>query len=67
MYKSFSNNDEFEDKIEKYGVYYNFNELIELDDRLHFYNAHHLNQNGVEIFNTKLLEILSQEEEWLFK
>ncbi len=57
-YRSFSNNGEFDDIIEKYGAYYNFNELIELNDELHFYNSHHLNQNGVEIFNTELIEIL---------
>lgn len=67
MRRAFLNNDEFDKKMESYGVYYNFNNLINLDDKLHFYNAHHLNQNGVEIFNTKLIEILAQEEEWLFK
>jgi hypothetical protein len=58
MYTSFLNNGEFDDKMKTYGAYYNFNELIELDDELHFYNSHHLNQTGVEIFNTKLIEIL---------
>jgi hypothetical protein len=58
MYKSFGNNSEFDAKMKQYGVYYNFNELIDLDDKLHFYNSHHLNQNGVKIFNTKLIEIL---------
>jgi hypothetical protein len=67
MYESFSNNSEFDDKMKTYGVYYNFNELIALNDELHFYNSHHLNQSGVEIFNTKLIEILFKKEEWLFK
>jgi hypothetical protein len=57
-YQSITNNSEFDDKIKKYGVYYNFNELIELNDELHFYNSHHLNQIGVQIFNTKLIEML---------
>lgn len=63
MYRSFSNNSEFDEKMRTYGIYYNFNEIIELDDELHFYNSHHLNQNGVEIFNTKLIEILFEKEE----
>ena len=62
-YKSYSNNSDFDDTMRKYGVYYNFNELIELNDELHFYNSHHLNQNGVEIFNTNLIEILFEENE----
>ena len=62
-YKAYSNNSEFNDKMKKYGVYYNFNELIELNDELHFYNSHHLNQNGVEIFNTELIEILFDKKE----
>jgi hypothetical protein len=63
MYRSFSNNSEFDEKMRKYGIYYNFNEMIELDDELHFYNSHHLNQQGVKIFNTKLIEILFEKEE----
>ena len=38
--------------------YYNFNELIKLNDSLDFYDAHHMNQTGVNIFNTKLKEVL---------
>ena len=38
--------------------YYNFNTLLNLEDSLHFYDSHHLNQTGVERFNTKLIEIL---------
>jgi hypothetical protein len=46
-----------------YGVYYNFNELLELEDELHFYDEDHLNQSGVEIFSAKLIEILFENEE----
>lgn len=66
MYESFLNNSDFDEKMKKYGIYYNFNELVELNDELHFYNSHHLNQKGVEIFDTKLIEVLG-EEEWLFR
>ena len=57
-YESYSNNSEFDDKMKSYGVYYNFNELIDLNDELDFYDSHHLNQNGVRIFNTKLIQML---------
>jgi len=67
MYSSFLNNKEFDKKMKAHGDYYNFNEILELDDSLHFYNSHHLNQNGVEIFNTKLIEILLVDYEWLFE
>lgn len=58
LYHSFSNNSAFDKKMQSYGTYYNFNEMISLDDSLHFYDPHHLNQNGVTIFNAKLLDTL---------
>jgi len=67
MYKAFWNNTEFDERMKKYGVYYNFNELVQLNDELDFYNTNHLNQNGVEKFNRKLIELLQEKEEWLFK
>jgi hypothetical protein len=59
-YKSYSNNRYFDSIMESYSEYYNFNKIIKLDDSLHFYDSHHLNQNGVELFNTKLIEILDK-------
>lgn len=44
--------------MQKYGEYYDFNGLPELDDSLHFYDNVHLNQEGVEIFNKIVIEIL---------
>ena len=41
-----------------YSKFYNFNEIIDLNDSLHFFDSHHLNQNGVKIFNNKLIELL---------
>ncbi len=58
LYKSYTNNQTFDDKMKKYGCYYNFNEILNLNDSLHFYDQVHLNQNGVEIFNNKLIEKL---------
>ena len=62
FYKSVSNHSEFDDRMRKYGVYYNFNNLVELRDELHFYDSDHLNQDGVELFSVKLIEILLEEK-----
>lgn len=58
LYGSYSNSKEFDQRMEQYGSYYNFNGMLPLDDSLHFYDRHHLNQKGVEIFNNALLDIL---------
>ena len=46
---------EYDDRMKTYGEYHNFNELIELDDHLHFYDWHHMNQEGVQRFNVELI------------
>ena len=56
FYNSFSNNVLFDKTMCDYGEYYNFNHLITLNDSLNFYDNLHLNQNGVEIFNKKLID-----------
>lgn len=56
LYRSYSNNASFDSLMMKYGLYYNFNELIQLDDSLDFNDSEHLNQTGVEKFDKKLLE-----------
>jgi len=58
FYSAFNNNKEFDELMHNYGTYYNFNNLMTLDDSLHFYDAHHLNQHGVELFNAKVLEVI---------
>ena len=58
VYNSYDIKLNFDDEIRKNGQYYNFNELLELKDSIHFYDADHLNQNGVEIFNKMMLNIL---------
>lgn len=62
LYKSYTNNHEFDSIIDSYGTYYNFNEILTMDDSLHFYDHHHLNQNGVRVLNKKLIEILKLEK-----
>jgi len=61
FYSAFTNNKEFDELMQGYGTYYNFNNLMTLDDSLHFYDAHHLNQHGVELFNAKVLEVLDRD------
>lgn len=58
LYKSYQNVYEFDSIMRQYAVYYNFNEILSLNDSIHFYDSHHLNQNGVNVFNEKLRETL---------
>ena len=57
-YNSYAYNAGFDKLMQEYSSYYNFNSLIILDDSLHFYDPHHLNQLGVEIFNAELIDLL---------
>ena len=57
-YESYINTSYFDGLMKGYSKYYNFNEIVELNDSLHFYDSHHLNQDGVTIFNNKLIELL---------
>jgi hypothetical protein len=60
-YKSFLNNDEFDNTISKYSKYYNFNKIMDLNDSTDFFDSDHLNQNGVRKFNEYLLNIIKNE------
>jgi hypothetical protein len=58
LYSSYLNNNYVDSLMQSYQLdYYNFNNLITLNDSIDFYDAHHLNQNGVNKFNMKLTEI----------
>lgn len=59
-YLRYSNIDYYDSLMSNYAKYYNFNNLVSLNDTLHFYDTHHLNQVGVEIFNKKLIEELEK-------
>jgi hypothetical protein len=59
LYNSYTNNDVFDNKMNSYGIYYNFNKILNLTDSLHFLDSDHLNQSGVQIFNEKLIEIIN--------
>jgi hypothetical protein len=62
LYNSYLNNNDFDNEMNKYGKYYNFNNLLQLDDTLYFWDSNHLNQNGVKIFNDSLINILEDNE-----
>ncbi|MES2554818.1 MAG: hypothetical protein V4604_01640 [Bacteroidota bacterium] len=55
---SYDNNAEFDAYIQQHGRYYNFNKRLQLNDSLDFYDAVHLNQRGVTIFNEALYQKL---------
>jgi hypothetical protein len=58
LYKSNNNNVEYDSIMNNLSEYYNFNELIVLNDSTCFYDPHHMNQNGVKLFNNKMLEVI---------
>jgi hypothetical protein len=63
LYNSYTNNKEFDKLIKSYGKYYNFNELMRLNDTLHFFDSNHLNQKGVELFNKSLIGLLKKNKD----
>jgi len=61
LYQSFSNTFETDNFfITRNSNYFNFNKLMQVDDHQHFFDADHLNQNGVQIFNSSLIDLLKQ-------
>lgn len=60
FYNSYKNNSYFDSLMNGYNLnYYNYNNIEKfLDDSLHFYDDHHLNQDGVNIFNKIFRETL---------
>lgn len=55
LYRSYLNTDEIDNWLSEQGHYLNFNKMLNLDDSLHFYDPHHLNSLGVQVFNEALL------------
>ena len=58
LYKSYLNKNQFDSLMSRYGEYYNFNKILNLNDSLDFYDPYHLNKNGTTIFNKKLIKML---------
>ena len=61
-YKAHTNNNDFDKRMAAYGTYLNFNKLMNLNDSLHFYDAHHLNQDGVKLFCEAALKEIRKKE-----
>jgi hypothetical protein len=61
LYEAHALNVEFDHQMEDLGTYLNFNEILQLDDSIHFYDSHHLNQDGVDVFNEALIKELGIE------
>lgn len=57
-YDRYLGNEYYDSIMKGYSAYYNFNGIEALTDSLNFYDSHHLNQNGVKLFNNKLLNVL---------
>ncbi len=62
LYNSYENTESFDNEMKKYGTYYNYNKILQLNDSLHFYDADHLNQNGVRVFNNAILKMLENKK-----
>lgn len=57
-YDHIVNKDSFNDFMNECGTFYDFNVLMTLNDSQDFYDSHHLNQNGVVVFNELLIKTL---------
>ena len=57
-YNSYTNQAYFDSLMKTKANYIDFNPLVQLDDSLHFYDSHHLNQSGVELYNNELVQVL---------
>lgn len=54
--ESYTNLSDFQDAMRQYGNYHYY--PVPLDDSLHFYDAKHLNQHGVEIYDAFIIDTL---------
>jgi len=61
FYNSYTNQDQIVRNLTKGYTYFDFNTLVQVDDSLDFYDAHHLNQRGVDKFNSILLPMVLKE------
>jgi hypothetical protein len=59
MYYSVYSNNMFHAQMRAVGTYVDFNMKITLNDSLNFYDADHMNQSGVELFNDSFIQWLN--------
>lgn len=55
-----TNNKEMDEYFMTLAPYVNFNQRVPLNDSLHFYDSHHLNQAGVQIFDAAIIALLKE-------
>ncbi|SHF91299.1 hypothetical protein SAMN05444483_103207 [Salegentibacter echinorum] len=58
----YSNYNRIEKFLSEDGIYYNFNDIVDLSANRDFYDDSHLNQIGVEKFNRELIRIIDSLE-----
>jgi hypothetical protein len=61
LYNSYTNRQSFADMMHRRGLYIDFNPLLQLEDSVYFFDADHLNQDGVELYDAKLIEVILQQ------
>lgn len=64
LYISYRNNDAFDQAMRNYAPYYNFNETLKLTDTVHFFDFHHLNRKGIEIFNKEIVDLVNDNSDF---
>lgn len=57
----YSNDKVIDSYLGSKGLYYNFNTLLNFNNKLDFYDTHHLNQNGVDKLNNEFINIISRD------
>lgn len=50
--------DIYDELMKDYDNFYDLSQMKELEDSIHFYDFHHLNQSGVEVFNPLFIDTL---------
>jgi len=58
VYSTYTNIDEHIALMKTKGRFYNFQNVLPLEDSIHFFDYYHLNQKGVIIFNQKVIDTL---------
>lgn len=56
FYQNYPDIDEFHAKMRSLGPFLEMNEYMDLNDSLHFYDTHHLEQSGVELYNAEFIK-----------
>lgn len=59
LYNSKKNNEEIDALLSSLGIYKNFQNTLELNDSLDFYDSNHLNQKAVEVFNLEFIKYVN--------